>query len=880
MQSDPLEDILYGLREPGLAGVFIVGGPGLGKSTLARAAVAKLSSTHEASWIRCHQNTLSMPYGALRAFTGDELGDGAQQLSIQGAMRSQLGLGRRLERIPLIIVEDAHLLDEGSCAVLEQLAVSGSLRILLLARPEEGPARQSGLFTDDTLLAQVTLEPLNGSEGLRLCEQWLGGHVVPGAAAALLELSGGNPMILQSLISSGTVNNNLVRHRHVWALGNDPGDVDLQVADMVRTVFLEYSPLEQLLLETVALGEPLDRRVLGRLGGEEELHRLCEARILKIDGTGGGTVRFLSPIFGRCVRERVPVGRSLRIRQGVLQARQSLPSSSLVLMRHVRWSLDCGQRVPDRLLVHAARIANKYGEYRDALRLAVAVSDTAFVIPARVEMARAQFERGNNVQAKAVLEGLVESATNPTDIDAASVLKIAVELRAGANPDALLAVAASWDHVYGGLGFDGGAGAELVRIFAQTRSVEGLPAAEANRLRSLAIVSRVAGVRLAAAAILAQWAGNRGARTEAQQAFAKARLIMTGAPERFSLFGDVIRGAHLLFLIGGGDFELVVQQIQEDNKAAGSNRNLDGVHALVEGWGFMVRGLVQTALEKFEIAVAALRGCDPIAALPTAVGYASYASYLLSDRDKATAFAVEFSTLNDAGGTGAWLLAKSLVLGARNDASCTPSTASQLADLAAQARRSGLAGIELAILEVLLRLGHTGQLARMTTVSAEVEGPVALALNHLVQGLLNADPLLLEKAALVAESVPYQLLAAEALAYALRIHIRGNDVRGRSRVLAALRSTGFHFEAIGSEAVAELLLATELTPREKEIVAFVQTGYSNKDIAESLTLSLRTVEGHLYKVFTKLGVNSRDELYATKHESAAPAQVGGGSGQV
>lgn len=51
-----------------------------------------------------------------------------------------------------------------------------------------------------------------------------------------------------------------------------------------------------------------------------------------------------------------------------------------------------------------------------------------------------------------------------------------------------------------------------------------------------------------------------------------------------------------------------------------------------------------------------------------------------------------------------------------------------------------------------------------------------------------------------------------------------------------------------------------LTWREREAVQLVAEGLSNKAIAARLGVSVRTVEGHLNHVFTKLGVESRTEL--------------------
>ena len=39
-------------------------------------------------------------------------------------------------------------------------------------------------------------------------------------------------------------------------------------------------------------------------------------------------------------------------------------------------------------------------------------------------------------------------------------------------------------------------------------------------------------------------------------------------------------------------------------------------------------------------------------------------------------------------------------------------------------------------------------------------------------------------------------------------------------------------------------------------------GLSNRDIAERLTLSVRTVEGHIYRAMIKTGTANRDELAA------------------
>ena len=50
-----------------------------------------------------------------------------------------------------------------------------------------------------------------------------------------------------------------------------------------------------------------------------------------------------------------------------------------------------------------------------------------------------------------------------------------------------------------------------------------------------------------------------------------------------------------------------------------------------------------------------------------------------------------------------------------------------------------------------------------------------------------------------------------------------------------------------------------LTDREMEVLRMVTKGLSNKDIADELCLSVRTVQGHLANIFNKLRVSSRTE---------------------
>lgn len=59
-----------------------------------------------------------------------------------------------------------------------------------------------------------------------------------------------------------------------------------------------------------------------------------------------------------------------------------------------------------------------------------------------------------------------------------------------------------------------------------------------------------------------------------------------------------------------------------------------------------------------------------------------------------------------------------------------------------------------------------------------------------------------------------------------------------------------------------------LTAREEEILRLIVQGYTNKQVAEELNISIRTVEGHRGNLTDKLGIRSRVELlrYAREHD--------------
>lgn len=174
-------------------------------------------------------------------------------------------------------------------------------------------------------------------------------------------------------------------------------------------------------------------------------------------------------------------------------------------------------------------------------------------------------------------------------------------------------------------------------------------------------------------------------------------------------------------------------------------------------------------------------------------------------------------------------------------------TASDFSDLAVLTKPDGMAAILLDFPELSL------ELVQQITTTVPTYGLLVLVNEYdlfQIVSLLQAGAVgILSRNATVPE-LSRSLIAAE----------RGEIVLPpalAARALAALARGEIH----------ALQSSETLTEREREVLTLLAQGMTNKDIAQSLFLSVRTIEAHLRNIYSKLDITTRTEavLWAVQH---------------
>ena len=174
------------------------------------------------------------------------------------------------------------------------------------------------------------------------------------------------------------------------------------------------------------------------------------------------------------------------------------------------------------------------------------------------------------------------------------------------------------------------------------------------------------------------------------------------------------------------------------------------------------------------------------------------------------------------------------------------------------ARARGNVADAFSCLHDLARIGRSDEAARLLdAVPTELEGILFEGQRRQIEAMATND--LDALAAGVDEfeaagCLQFAIDGADAAAAAVSRHHDGRLVNDWLQRADSLRTS------LGHERLSDIMVPASLTRREREVALLASQGLANRDIAERLYVSPRTVESHLARIYGKLAVGGRAEL--------------------
>jgi DNA-binding CsgD family transcriptional regulator len=205
-----------------------------------------------------------------------------------------------------------------------------------------------------------------------------------------------------------------------------------------------------------------------------------------------------------------------------------------------------------------------------------------------------------------------------------------------------------------------------------------------------------------------------------------------------------------------------------------------------------------------------------------------------------------------------WALAKAWVAASQGAVSAAATT---MLSAAETARTNGQFAAEVLCLQAVTQFGDGRAAGRLNELAAIVEGPRVGLAARFAAALRAGDGAELEAVSQEFERMGDRVAALDAAAHAAvayrNVGLRGSAYGCTARVEILAQRSGASTPAM-ARAAEEL----PLTSREREIVTLIAEGFSSRAVAQRLSLSVRTVEGHIYRAMGKTGTTTRDELAA------------------
>jgi len=183
-----------------------------------------------------------------------------------------------------------------------------------------------------------------------------------------------------------------------------------------------------------------------------------------------------------------------------------------------------------------------------------------------------------------------------------------------------------------------------------------------------------------------------------------------------------------------------------------------------------------------------------------------------------------------------------------------------LLSAAERAGANGQFAAEVMCLQTATQFGDRSGAPRLRELEAIVDGPRVGLAARFAEALHDGDAAELAAVSEDFERMGDLVAAVDAAAHAA-IGFRRQDLRG-SALGSSTRADALAQQCSGAStpALRQAIERLPLTDREREIVMLLADGLSSRAVAERLTLSLRTVESHIYRAMMKTDTSSRDEL--------------------
>ncbi|MCB5274215.1 Transcriptional regulatory protein LiaR [Arthrobacter sp. SO5] len=874
-----VSDVIDTLTSGSGCGVVLVGEHGAGKSFIAQRALEQLGEDYVVVQVRGSSISSKLPYGALSVLLNDLDASHLEHPLMVLRGLTQLLHTKAQGRSIVLFVDNAHDLDELSSMMVAQL--SAGAHVTLLAACVDLPhvgGDIMGLWKDD-LLRRVDLGPFDFTETSATLSNEYGGRFSLTAARALWNASGGNALFLHSLAREQIKIGRVVRQDGTWILGNGPIALTGEIRDVVKARLNKLSSGQRDVFELLALAGAVPLQMLMSVANPQDMDALQERAMIHVSHDHPPMVSVANQVTAGIVASVVPPGRSAELRRRLKAVLEDSDQAEFGGSTGVAWALDCGEQVSPNVALAAAHTANDSSDPVAALRFLHEIQGRESIPGVAVESVHAHISVNNDESARRVLASLDHLAGSDfslaewtslqllrTELDKRSAVS-AVNARATLQTIAQrLSEECDASDVHGS---DAAAAREHLRIAEidlavfEGRYADALTMTEDTDAGELGTESRIlsASLRCEAMAVTGNIVGALDLGGQVVAAASAVQLSDRAMRE--------IRGRFLILMLLSAKFREMSLFLSESYATADPQARLGGMFEICQGVIDVHAGLLDEALPRLRAGMGQLRTQDPDAVAALAVAACAYAAALHGDEEQASLLLAELAQLRT---PCSWLVGRVT----RYFELCALAELGQRAlairSLVAEADNdtevSALAPA-LLFLSAAARLGDRQVGLKLGTLSGRVSGQFASQCSRLAEGVKDTDSDQLLAASKDSDAAGNAVFARDAARKAVSF---ANDAGNRIALRIAQRAQQSLDDRFGSPKNGLHSLTTStLTARECEVAVRAAAGTSNRKIAEQMHVSVRTVEGHLYQVYSKLHVASRSELkdvISTPTESA------------